>query len=129
LGWCRESVAKHDPGACGTTRKGSPALRHALIEAAHAAARSKNSYLAAQFHRLAARRGTRKAAVSVGHSLLIIVWHLLDRGDTQRERPSAAAADIARGARPFAATLTVVSSPSASWPSPAAVRPFLFDSA
>ena len=65
----------------GKTRKGSPALRHALIQAAHAAARSKDTYLAAQFHRLAARRGSKKAAVAVGHSILIIVWHLLDHGD------------------------------------------------
>jgi transposase len=79
----------HDESAgkrrSGKTRKGSPALRHALIEAAHAAARSKNTYLAAQFHRLAARRGTKKAAVAVGHSILIIVWHLLDHGDPYRD--------------------------------------------
>jgi transposase len=75
----------HDESAgkrrSGKTRKGSPALRHALIEAAHAAARSKDSYLAAQFHRVAARRGIKKAAVAVGHSILVIVWHLLDHGD------------------------------------------------
>jgi transposase len=75
----------HDESAgkrrSGKTRKGSPALRHALIEAAHAAARTKNTYLAAQFHRIAARRGTKKAAVAVGHSILIIVWHLLDHCD------------------------------------------------
>ena len=75
----------HDESAgkrrSGKTRKGSPALRHALTEAAHAAARTKNTYLAAQFHRLAARRGAKKAAVAVGHSILIIVWHLLDHGD------------------------------------------------
>src|SRR5207244_4358430 len=69
----------------GKTRKGSPALRHALIEAAHAAARAKHSYLAAQFHRLAARRGAKKAAVAVGHALLDIVWHVLDHGDPYHE--------------------------------------------
>jgi transposase len=75
----------HDESAgkrrSGKTRKGSPALRRALTEAAHAAARTKNTYLATQFHRLAARRGTKKAAVAVGHSILIIIWHLLDHGD------------------------------------------------
>jgi transposase len=75
----------HDESAgkrrTGKTRKGSPALRHALTEAARAAARSKNTYLAAQFHRIAARRGSKKAAVAVGHSILVIVWHLLDHGD------------------------------------------------
>jgi transposase len=73
-----ESAGKH---RSGKTRKGSPALRHTLIEAAHAASRTKNTYLAAQFHRLAARRGGKKAAVAVGHSILVIVWHLLDHGD------------------------------------------------
>ena len=79
----------HDESAgkrrSGKTRKGSPALRHALIEAARAAARTKQSYLAAQFHRLAARRGSKKAAVAVGHAILVIVWHLLDHGDPYRD--------------------------------------------
>jgi len=61
----------------GKTRKGSPWLRTALIEAAHAAAHSKNTYLSAQYHRLAARRGTKKAAVALGHSLLVIIYHVL----------------------------------------------------
>jgi len=61
----------------GKTRKGSPWLRAALVQAAHAAAHSKQSYLAAQYRRLTARRGTRKAAVAVGHSILVSVYHLL----------------------------------------------------
>ena len=61
----------------GKTRKGSPWLRSALIQAAHAAAHSKHSYLAAQYRRLTARRGTKKAAVAVGHSILVIAYHLL----------------------------------------------------
>jgi transposase len=61
----------------GKTRKGSPWLRSALIQAAHSAARSKDSYLAAQYRRLTARRGPKKAAVAVGHSILVIVYHLL----------------------------------------------------
>src|SRR5215510_4747033 len=73
------TARQHEPGARFSDQR--PALRHTLIEAAHAAARSKNSYLAAQFHRLAARRGTKKAAVAVGHTILVIVWHLLDHGD------------------------------------------------
>jgi transposase len=61
----------------GKTRKGSPWLREALIEAASAAGRTKDTYLAAQYHRLVRRRGRNKAAVAVGHSILVIVWHLL----------------------------------------------------
>jgi transposase len=63
----------------GRTRKGSPWLRTALVEAARAAARSKDTYLAAQYRRLAARRGAKRAAVAVAHSLLVIVYVLLTR--------------------------------------------------
>ena len=64
----------------GKTRKGSPWLRSTLIEAARAAGRSKRTYLAAQYHRLAARRGTKRAAVAVGHTILVIAYHLLSEG-------------------------------------------------
>jgi transposase len=63
----------------GKTCKGDPWLRHALIEAAHGAARTKNTYFTAQYHRLAARRGKKKALVAVGHSLLVIAYHILTR--------------------------------------------------
>jgi transposase len=64
----------------GRTRKGSPYLRSALIEAAQAAAHTKRTYASAQYHRLAARRGSRKAAVAVGHSLLIAAYSILRDG-------------------------------------------------
>jgi transposase len=65
----------------GKTRKGNPYARRLLIQAAHAAAHSKNTYLAAHYRRIAARRGPKRAAVAVGHSILVIVYHLLrDRG-------------------------------------------------
>jgi transposase len=63
----------------GRTRKGNPWLRTALVEAAQAAARVKHSYLAAQFRRLAARRGVKRALVAVAHSLLGIIYVLLSR--------------------------------------------------
>jgi transposase len=63
----------------GKTRKGNKWLRALLIEAAQAAARTKGTYLAAQYRRLAARRGKAKAAVAVGHSILRIVYSLLRR--------------------------------------------------
>ena len=47
---------------------------------AHAAARSRNRYFAAQYRRLAARRGTSRAAVAVGHRLWVTIYHLLQRG-------------------------------------------------
>lgn len=69
----------------GQTRHGSPWLRQTLIEAAHAAARCKQGYLAAQYHRLAARRGKKKAVVAVGHSLLVIIYYVLTRREEYRE--------------------------------------------
>ena len=61
----------------GKTRAGSPWLRDTLIEAAWAASHTKHTYLSAQFWRLARRIGKKKAAVAVGHSILVIAWHLL----------------------------------------------------
>ena len=70
----KESAGKR---LSGRTRKGSPWLRSALVEAAHAATHSKDSYLTAQYQRLATRRGGKKAAVAVGHTLLGIIYHVL----------------------------------------------------
>ena len=53
----------------GKTRKGSKWLRAALCESGHAAARTRDTYLAAQYHRLRARRGANRATVAVGHSI------------------------------------------------------------
>jgi transposase len=65
-----------------TIRKGNRWLRSVLVEAAYAARRSKDTYLSAQFARIAARRGVKRAAVAVAHSILVIVYHLLsDRHD------------------------------------------------
>ena len=63
----------------GKTRKGSKWLRSALTESARAAARSKGTYLAAQYARLKGRRGSKKAAIAVGHSILVIAYHVLAR--------------------------------------------------
>lgn len=61
----------------GRTRRGQKWLRPALVQAAWAASRSKDTYLAAQFHRLRTRRGAKRAAVAVAHSIITIVYHLL----------------------------------------------------
>ena len=70
----RESAGKQ---LSGRTRKGNRWLRAALVEAAQAAARKPDTYLAAQYHRLAARRGKKRAVVAVAHSLLVRVYYLL----------------------------------------------------
>jgi transposase len=69
----------------GRTRKGSPWLRTALVEAAQAAARTKDTYLATQYRRLAARRGAKRAAVAVAHTLLVMVYALLTQRTTYHE--------------------------------------------
>lgn len=73
----------------GKTRKGNPWLRRILIQVAHAASRQKNGYLAAQYRRIAARRGAKRAAMAVAHSILVIIYHLLSEGTTYEERGEA----------------------------------------
>jgi len=69
----------------GKTRKGSKWLRRALIEAAHGAAHTKEKYFQAQYRRLAARRGKQRAAVAVGHSLLVTGYYLITRQETYQD--------------------------------------------
>lgn len=61
----------------GKTTKGSRYLRAALVQAAWAASHQKGTYLAAQYQRLVRRMGKKKALVAVGHSILIIAYHVL----------------------------------------------------
>jgi transposase len=69
----------------GRTRKGSKWLGIALEEAALAAIRSKNTYLAAQYQRLKARIGHGRALGAVKHSMLIAYWHMFTTGETYRD--------------------------------------------
>jgi transposase len=71
----RESAGNRKPERIG---KGNRHLRTALVEAAKAAARSKkHTYLSAQYHRLAARRGGNRATIAVAHSILVSVYYIL----------------------------------------------------
>lgn len=69
----------------GRTRKGNKSLRATLVQAANAAGRSKNSYLSAQYHRISGRRGKKRAAVAVGHTILAIAYHILKTGQPYKE--------------------------------------------
>jgi hypothetical protein len=69
----------------GRTTKGSRWLRQILTQAAWAASHTKDTYLAAQYRRLAARRGKKRALVALGHTLLVIMYHLLKRRTTYQE--------------------------------------------
>ncbi|MBA3440372.1 MAG: IS110 family transposase, partial [Pyrinomonadaceae bacterium] len=61
----------------GKTSKGNRYLRAALVQAAWAASHQKGTYLSAQYQRLVKRMGKKKALVAVGHSILVIVYHVL----------------------------------------------------
>ncbi len=61
----------------GKPTKGNRWLGEVLLECAWAAARSRDTYLSAQYWRLSRRIGKKKAAAAVGHSILVIAWHLL----------------------------------------------------
>jgi hypothetical protein len=77
-----ESAGKRRPAG---TRQGGRWLRNALIEAAKAAARTKDTYLAAKYRQVARRRGPNKATVAVAHAIIIAVWHLLTTGETYQD--------------------------------------------
>ncbi len=62
------------------TTKGNKHLKALLVQAAHTVARSKDNYLGAQFRRLAARRGKKRAAVAGARSILVIVYHMIQDG-------------------------------------------------
>jgi len=61
----------------GKTRKANSTLKKTLVQCGRAAANSKNTYLNSQYHRIAARRGKNRAVVAVGHSILVICYHMI----------------------------------------------------
>jgi transposase len=77
-----ESAGKRMPAA---TRDGNRWLRRALCQASWAASHKKNCYLASQFKRIAARRGAKRALVAVAHSILIIVYKMLQTATQYRD--------------------------------------------
>lgn len=86
--WAGMCPGNHESGGKrlrGQTRQGNPALRRVLVEAAHAAAHTKHTYLSAQYHRLARRLGKKKALIAVAHSILVIIYHVLTEDVDYRE--------------------------------------------
>jgi transposase len=60
--------------------KGAPWLKPVLVQCAHAAAKARNSYFQAQYLRLEARRGPKKAVIAVAASILTAAYHMLADG-------------------------------------------------
>jgi len=86
--WAGVAPGNHESAGkrlSGRTTKGNQALVNALTQAAWAASHSKNTYLSAQYRRLASRRGRKKALIAVAHSILVIIYHLLKKQETYRE--------------------------------------------
>jgi transposase len=69
----------------GRTRHGNAWLRRTLAEVANVVSRMKGTYLAAQFRRIAARRGRSRAVVAVGHSVLVAIYYMLTRWEPYHE--------------------------------------------
>lgn len=61
----------------GKTTKGNKMLKTTLVVCAHSAVKVKSSYFYAQFQRISARRGKKRAYVAVAHSMLIAIYHIL----------------------------------------------------
>jgi transposase len=69
----------------GRTRKGNTWLRTILVQAAQAAAHTKDTALVARYRRIAARRGHKKAVVALAHALLVIIYHVIARRQPYQE--------------------------------------------
>lgn len=84
-GLCPRSDESAGKRRSSRVRKGAPWLKTALVTAAWAAVRVKNSYLQAQFHRLRSRRGAKKAILAVAASMLTAAYHMLKNGIPYRD--------------------------------------------
>lgn len=67
------------------TRPGNPWLKTTLVQVAWVAARTRNTYLRAQFLRLKSRRGPKKAILAVAASILTAAYHMLQNGTTYQD--------------------------------------------
>lgn len=80
--WARVCPMTHESGGKRQNThigQGNRWLRSALVEAARAAAHTRHSYLTAQYHRLAARRGSNRATIALAHTILVIIYYLMVR--------------------------------------------------
>ncbi len=69
----------------GRTTKGNKVLRTTLVTCAHSAVKVKQSFFSAQFHRISARRWSKRAYVAVAHSILIAIYNVLSKGEVFRD--------------------------------------------
>lgn len=107
--WAGVAPGNHESGGkqlAGRIRQGNQALRQGLVQAAHAAAHTKQTFLSEQYHRLAGRRGKKRAIIAVAHSILVIAYHLISHDeDYQEYRPKTSKPDPAQTAQQFVGRL------------------------
>ncbi len=97
--WAKLSPGNHVSGGkrySGKTGRGSRWLRSALVQAAHAAVKVKDSHLAAVYHRLVVKRGKKKAIIAVAHRLLVAIYHMLKHREPYREIGTAPSSEPAK---------------------------------
>jgi len=78
----KESAGKR---LSGRSRQGNRYVRAALVQAAHGVRRSR-SYLGERYRRLKKRRGSKRAALAVGHSILVIYYQMMKTGQEYQEK-------------------------------------------
>jgi len=86
--WAGVAPGNHQSGGkrySGRTRDGNRQLQTILVQASWAAVRTKGTFLKARYHRLAARRGKKRAIVAIAHSILVSIWHMLSHGVAYHE--------------------------------------------
>jgi transposase len=86
--WAGVAPGNHESAgkrASGKTRKGHRFLRTTLVQAAHAAARARGTYLSARYRRLAARRGKKRAILAVAHAMLVMAYDMIRRRGPYRD--------------------------------------------
>lgn len=86
--WAGFAPGNHQSGGkrySGRTTKGNRPISAALNQAAWAASRTKDTFLKARYHRLAARRGKKRAIVAIGRSMLVSIWHMLSRQEPYQD--------------------------------------------
>lgn len=76
-GLCHGNNESAHKRKCGKARKGNALLRETLVVCAHSAVKNKKSYFSAQFARISAHRGKKRAYVAVAHSMLVAIYHIL----------------------------------------------------
>jgi len=78
----RQSAGKR---GSGKSNKGNRTLKTTLVQCARSACRGKDSYFSAQYHRIAAHRGDKRAVLAVAHSMLIAIYHMLSDGTVYKD--------------------------------------------